>query len=209
MFSAQNKPSLKELALQNKITLEERSTPATSSTTPHTSAALKMPASEKKLILVVEDNNTNLSVFSKFIQAKNYPLLTVHDGEQALFFYEKFREVIGIIFMDQNIPKLSGLDVTKHIRANEKSNAYPEVPIIFISGVQSTVIEQEILAAGANKFMPKPFERTLIRDEIEHYLHKTPPKPPLISCNFESPLLGNSTPNYTPVSNPSSSMSPS
>jgi two-component system, OmpR family, phosphate regulon response regulator PhoB len=77
-----------------------------------------------------------------------------------------------LIFSDFMLPGLSGLDLIKLLRANQKT---ANVPIVMITGNVEDDLKRRALAAGADAFLSKPFTLSQIRMIIQQVL-ETPPE---------------------------------
>ncbi|MEA1883396.1 MAG: PAS domain S-box protein, partial [Thermotogota bacterium] len=86
-----------------------------------------------KKILIVEDNKINMQYLETVLRAenKNLTVLNAYDGETALDLFKKERP--DAIFMDIQLPKMNGYEVTKRIRLMDK-----EIPIIAITARASS-----------------------------------------------------------------------
>jgi CheY-like chemotaxis protein len=92
-------------------------------------AALALPlasprasARHKPSLLLVDDNQINLSLLATYMERKNYDI--VHKAENGLEAVNKFKEREGgydIVFMDISMPILNGFEATREIRAIERS----------------------------------------------------------------------------------------
>jgi two-component system, response regulator len=121
--------------------------------------------SEKKLILLVEDNPDDEELTKRALrQAKvANELVVAHDGVEALDFLFGTGEHAGrdlsrmpaLILLDLKLPKLNGLDVLQRLRADERTKLIPTV--ILTSSSQ----DEDMLKSyqhGANSYVRKPVE---------------------------------------------------
>ena len=79
-------------------------------------------------ILIVEDNPLNLKLLLVILRPYGYTIFEATDGEEAL--EVAVREKPSLIMMDMQLPKLSGLEVTKRLR---QMPAFKHVPIIAVT----------------------------------------------------------------------------
>ena len=100
-------------------------------------------------ILVVEDDPDISNLLKLYLEANDYSILCVSDGESALEIFEC--EDISCIILDVMLPKRSGFDVVKKIR-NKNS-----VPIIIISAKDQEADKILGLNLGADDYITKPF----------------------------------------------------
>jgi len=110
-----------------------------------------MPAREKPLILVVEDNADNSILTRKILNHYGYEVDVVEEGERAL---EYCRErTPDLILMDVSLPGMDGLEVTRALRAMEPCR---EVPIIALTAHAMTGWEARSREAGCDDYLAKP-----------------------------------------------------
>lgn len=107
--------------------------------------------SNKKKIVLAEDNST-LSLLLKFrLQKEGYELFIAADGKQAIQLIEEHKP--ELILSDIMMPYISGLEVISHVRNKLKM----EVPIIVFSAAGQEEMVLKAFSLGANDFMGKPF----------------------------------------------------
>ena len=142
-----------------------------------------------KTILIVEDNPDDVELVLMALQSKHITnkIDVVTDGEQALDYLfcrgeyadRNIEFTPTLILLDLQLPKVSGLNVLKQLRANERTKLLPVV--IFTSSME----EQDMISSyelGANSYIRKPvnadqFEKAI--EELGMYwllLNEPPPK---------------------------------
>jgi two-component system response regulator len=117
------------------------------------------------LILVVEDNPNEEALILRAFKKYNLSsqITVVRDGAEATDFIfcqgvykdRDPEDLPQLILLDINLPKLSGLDVLRRLRANERTRL---LPIIMLT---SSVEEQDLLESyrsGANSYVQKPIQ---------------------------------------------------
>jgi len=82
----------------------------------------------KEKVLIVEDNPQNMMLIELLLRTKSYTLLKAVDGEEALDVAT--REQPDLILMDIQLPKLSGLEVTRKLR---QMPVFSHTPIIALT----------------------------------------------------------------------------
>ena len=112
-----------------------------------------------KTILYVEDNEFNRKIVRDLLARTAYRLIEATDGETGV---AMAREVPpDLIIMDIQLPKLSGLDATRQLRAEPRT---AHVPIIVITSFALAGDEQRARNAGAAAYLAKPYSpRELLR----------------------------------------------
>ncbi|NER16716.1 ATP-binding response regulator [Spongiivirga citrea] len=114
--------------------------------------------------LIVDDNKINLMVTSKLLVDENFDCVTVDNGLEAI---ELVREGdFNIVLMDVNMPNLNGVGATKKIREFNK-----DIPIIAFTAVDVTQLNEQMIRAGLNDYILKPFEKGQLLDKIYHHVN--------------------------------------
>lgn len=113
-------------------------------------------------ILVVDDDQTICKTISVFLQSKKYNIITTQDSEQAIELINK--QQFDLIFLDLNMPKLSGIDVLRNIRSHISAL---ELPVIMLTVSEDTADIVNSLEAGANDYIVKPGTLPVIIARIE------------------------------------------
>ena len=105
-----------------------------------------------KTILYVEDNEMNRKIVRDLLKRTKYALVEAHDGEAGVAKALEIRP--DLILMDIQLPKLSGLDATRQLRAAEATKA---TPIITITSFALSGDDQKAKEAGATAYLAKPY----------------------------------------------------
>ncbi|MHB8156452.1 MAG: response regulator [Desulfocucumaceae bacterium] len=109
--------------------------------------------SEKPKILLVDDEETNLSLFKALCQKLGYDCLTASDGRQAVEMAASQNP--DLIMMDVIMPEMDGFEATRILK---KDPATAQVPIIMVTGASSREDKLKGIACGANDFITKPVD---------------------------------------------------
>jgi len=116
----------------------------------------------KKKILVIDDERTIRVLLENFL--KDYIVTTKNDGLEGLSWLQE-GNMPDLIVADIQMPNLDGYEFVKQLRA---SGFFKEIPLIVLSGIESTAEKVKCLKLGANDYIVKPFnpEELLIRIEL-------------------------------------------
>jgi two-component system cell cycle response regulator DivK len=104
-----------------------------------------------KKILIVEDNPQNMRLVEMALSAESYTLLEATNGEEALGVARKERP--DLIIMDIQLPKMSGLEVTRKLREIPE---FSQTPIIAVTAYAMKGDKEKALDAGCNAYLSKP-----------------------------------------------------
>jgi two-component system response regulator HydG len=122
-------------------------------------------AGHKKSILVVDDSPTAIEVLERNLVSKKYKVFTASNAADAIKILENTS--IDLVITDYKMPKVSGLDLTRHIREN-----YYEIEVIMITGYASVKGAVEAVKMGAEEYLPKPFTDKELFAAVERALNK-------------------------------------
>ena len=106
----------------------------------------------QKTILYVEDNEMNRKIVRDLLKRTTYKLVEAHDGEAGVAKALEIRP--DLILMDIQLPKLSGLDATRKLRAEA---ATATTPIITITSFALSGDDLKAKEAGATAYLAKPY----------------------------------------------------
>jgi two-component system cell cycle response regulator DivK len=116
-------------------------------------------------ILLVEDNEFNRKIVRDLLARQPYGLLEALDGEAGV--EAARREKPDLIIMDVQLPKLSGLDATRRIRAEPET---AKIPIIVVTSFALSGDDKKAMDAGASAYLAKPYSPRQLLDAIRKML---------------------------------------
>ncbi len=113
-------------------------------------------------LLVVDDNEDNRYALTRRLAREGYAnIATAVDGEQAL---ELVRgKAFDLVLLDIMMPKVNGYEVLAQMKADEKLR---HIPVIMISAVDELDSVVRCIENGAEDYLPKPFNPTLLRARV-------------------------------------------
>jgi len=100
--------------------------------------------------MIVDDDRTMTSLMQTLLELDGFDVTVVGRAKEVIAKAEQVRP--DVIVMDYHLADGHGVDVVKDIRAH---STLSQTPIIIASGMD---VSDEVLAAGANEFLTKPFE---------------------------------------------------
>ncbi|MCU0915587.1 MAG: sigma-54 dependent transcriptional regulator [Planctomycetes bacterium] len=119
----------------------------------------------KEMILVVDDTPGTLEVLQRSLTAAGYTTYTAPNAVDALGLLEG--TVVDLVITDLKMPKLSGIDLIRHIRANCKNTA-----VMMITGYATVESAVEAVKSGAEEYVPKPFTDAELLAAVRRVLDK-------------------------------------
>ena len=116
-------------------------------------------------ILIVEDNELNIRVFREVLQAHGYECLVTTDGLQAIELADEHRP--DLILMDIQLPGISGIEVTRRLKANEELR---DIPVIAVTAFAMKGDEERIREGGCEAYIAKPISIAHFLETVDQYL---------------------------------------
>lgn len=124
----------------------------------------------KAKILVVEDNDINIKLVQRILSNNGLSCDIAVDGQEAI---EAFKtKDYDLIFMDCQMPVLSGYEATKEIRRIE--NGHKHTPIVAMTANVLAKDEEKCLEAGMDDFIGKPINLSCLFNIISKYIDEVP-----------------------------------
>jgi two-component system cell cycle response regulator DivK len=106
----------------------------------------------ERTILYIEDNEYNRKIVRQLLGRTSYRLVEANDGEAGVAIAQ--REIPQLILMDVQLPKMSGLDATRVLKADPRTG---HIPIIVITSFALSGDREKAAAAGADNYLAKPY----------------------------------------------------
>ena len=127
----------------------------------------QLPAVEPGMLLVVDDDAANRDVLSRRLARQGHGVRTASNGRDAL---RLMRGVaFDLVLLDMMMPDMDGYEVLRRIKGDPMLQHVPVVMISALSEVQSVV---RCIEAGAEDYLAKPFDPTLLQARIGACLEK-------------------------------------
>lgn len=128
------------------------------SDTPHTSG-------QKMLHILVVEDNTDLQEFLQKSMEGTYKVSTANDGLQAWMLVQK--ETFDLIISDIRMPRMDGFQFCRNIKSTFET---AHIPVILLTSLSEKVTQLEGLGLGADDYITKPFDITLLLQRIKSIL---------------------------------------
>ncbi len=112
-------------------------------------------------ILVIDDNTSTLDLLTRLLTREGHRVTTESSGEAALDGLDP--EQFDLILLDLLMPGLSGIDVLARLKLNPDTAALPVIMISALDEIEGTA---RCIEAGADDYLTKPVDATLLRARI-------------------------------------------
>ena len=116
-------------------------------------------------ILIVDDVMSNVLLLKVLLTNEKFAIATASNGRQALEQVEK--ENPDLVLLDVMMPDMSGFEVAQHLKSNPNT---ADIPIIFLTALNSTADIVKGFQVGANDFISKPFNREELIIRVTHQI---------------------------------------
>ncbi|WP_071146857.1 hybrid sensor histidine kinase/response regulator [Bacteroides ihuae] len=125
---------------------------------------MKITPSEYK-ILIVDDVTSNVLLLKVLLTNEKFNVITANGGLQAIDLVDK--EHPDLILLDVMMPEMNGFEVAYHLKQNAET---AEIPIIFLTALNSTPDVVKGFQVGGNDFISKPFNKEELIIRITHQI---------------------------------------
>jgi len=115
-------------------------------------------------ILLVEDSEDLHCIFKSFLKSPHYSLEIAENGELGVQMF--ISGEYDAVLMDLQMPVKDGYDATKEIRMWEEEKGVRQTPIILITAHTCKKEVQRCIDVGCNSYVPKPFNKSILREAI-------------------------------------------
>ncbi|MBK7257607.1 MAG: response regulator [Ignavibacteriae bacterium] len=112
-----------------------------------------MASSAGASILIVEDEAELRNLFALILEMEGFTVLQAADGQKGLDILSTHAGSIRMVITDLNLPKVGGMDLI-----NQARKLNPAVKIVGTSGMSGDKVREMVMRAGADDFIPKPFQ---------------------------------------------------
>ncbi|MCX5699006.1 MAG: response regulator [Candidatus Omnitrophica bacterium] len=120
---------------------------------------------DKPVILVVDDQFQNIELLEAYLVPQGYEIVKAVSGQEAL---EKLSgNQIDLILLDVMMPNMSGIEVLKKLRADEKTRL---IPVVMVTVLKETQDKIKALEAGCDDFISKPFDKVELLARVKSML---------------------------------------
>ena len=116
-------------------------------------------------ILIVDDVMSNVLLLKVLLTNEKFAIATASNGRQAVEQVEK--ENPDLVLLDVMMPDMSGFEVAQHLKSNPNT---ADIPIIFLTALNSTADIVKGFQVGANDFISKPFNKEELIIRVTHQI---------------------------------------
>src|ERR1700726_1512820 len=126
-------------------------------------------ADHPKRILIVEDNETHVRLLKDILETRGYTILQTREGLEAIDL--SVVNLPDLILLDIQLPDMSGLEVARRLRGDERSK---QIPIVAVTAFAMEWHEREALDSGCDAYVSKPISIFSFLRTVESFLSRFP-----------------------------------
>ncbi|MFQ4137900.1 PAS domain-containing protein [Nodosilinea sp. PGN35] len=126
------------------------------------------PGQPSYRILVVDDDDTHRQLLTQLLSAVGFGVSEARDGQEAIALWERWHP--QLIWLDIRMPTLTGCDLARHIRAQERANDLPPTKLIALTANAFEEDRAQALAVGCDDFVRKPFQLGYVLAKLAEHL---------------------------------------
>jgi DNA-binding response OmpR family regulator len=118
---------------------------------------------EHPAILVVDDNPDNTEIIREYLEARGYPIIVAHDGDEALAQFERVRP--KLVLLDVMMPGRDGWEVCRLMK--QHATLGRAVRIVMVTALDEWDDKRQALETGADDYVEKPFDLRRLAATVE------------------------------------------
>ena len=118
-----------------------------------------------KVILIADDDPDIVAILRDLLEFEGFRTLSAFEGVRAIEMIHKRKP--DLVLLDLQMPAGTGQSVLENIRTVPETK---KIPVIVLTGLQASDLEEECLALGAQAFIRKPYEREALLAKVRELL---------------------------------------
>ena len=120
------------------------------------------------LVMVVDDSVPVRKVTTRFLEREGFESLAAKDGADAM---NKLQDIVpDLMLLDIEMPNMDGFEVLSKLRLNERLQ---HIPVIMITSRTGTKHRERALSLGANRYLGKPYQESVLMQTIRELLDES------------------------------------
>jgi len=118
----------------------------------------------KKLVLIVEDNELNMKLFHDLLHAHGFATIQTRNGFDAISLAREHHP--DLILMDIQLPEVSGLEVTKWLKEDDDLRS---IPVVAVTAFAMKGDEERIRSGGCEAYVSKPISVVMFLETVRRF----------------------------------------
>ena len=119
-----------------------------------------------KVVLIVDDEESNLFALSSYLDGLNMKIISTKNGEEAIRFLQENKKP-DIILLDMMMPVMDGYEVLNVLKQN---NSFKQIPVIAVTARAMKGDKEKCMEAGAWDYITKPLNIKLLIEKLIRWI---------------------------------------
>jgi phosphoserine phosphatase RsbU/P len=141
--------------------------PATTAPFPGSQVPAAAESMSQECFLVADDDEHNRELLTRLLQKEGYRSVTAANGVEALEVLK--RQPIDVILLDVKMPEMDGFELLDRLKGD---SGLKHIPVIMVSAFTELERTARCIKQGAEDYLPKPFNSTLLLARVSACLEK-------------------------------------
>ena len=125
-----------------------------------------MSIDKNPVIVIADDDPTNLKILAQIISEDNYEIVLLTNGYEVINFVN--HEIPDLILLDVMMPELDGYETCKILKSSETTK---NIPVVFVTALNDAMNEKEGLKIGGIDYIIKPINSDIVKQRVRNYLN--------------------------------------
>lgn len=121
--------------------------------------------SQYPTVLIADDDDISLTITESMVKTLGFPVMTAHDGIEAITIFEKNADDIGCVILDIHMPRMNGIMTFRHLR-----NMHDNVQVIIASGDLNGANRKHLDPLHPAGYLKKPVSYHALSDLLKKCL---------------------------------------
>jgi DNA-binding response OmpR family regulator len=118
----------------------------------------------KKVVMIVDDDWMNREIIEAYLLNADYEVISAHSGEQALELAAQ--KSPDLVLLDVRMQGINGIEVCRRLKTHPNTRL---TPVLIVTALSSEQEKVDAIAAGADDFVPKPLDSTMMLNRIKTF----------------------------------------
>lgn len=126
------------------------------------------PLTDRRLVLIVDDEPAQVSLNRRFLEEENFEILTAASGDEAMEVIEKHGRMPDLLITDFMMPGMNGRELATALRARQ-----PQLRVLYQTGYSEKLFGPRELLGDHESFLEKPLTSRGLREAARLALNNT------------------------------------
>lgn len=121
----------------------------------------------KARILLADDDHDLVMTLKRLLEFHGFQIFTAYEGVRVMELAKKKKP--DLIILDIKMPAGDGHTILQNLRSQDETSG---IPVLILTGLEETNLEEEMKSAGAQEFLKKPYDSEELLQKVESLIHE-------------------------------------